>query len=340
MRQVWVTKAGPPDVLQVREVPEPQPAPGEVRIAVEAVGVNFADIMGRLGLYPDAPRIPFVPGLEVAGRIDALGAGVDPARAGQDVLALVRYGGYSEKVCAPADQVLPRPATLAVEEAAAFPVAYLAAYAGLVALAGIKPGESVLIQAAAGGLGLAAVNLARLFDATIYGTASASKHDFLRAQGVHHPIDYRRLDFEREVRRLTDGRGVQIALDSIGGRSWLKSYRALAPMGRLVIIGVSAMAPGLRRSPWGLLRFALGVPWLRFNPVALANDNKGVLGVNLGRLWDARAMLAPWMAQLLAWHAEGRLSVHVDRAFALADAAEAHRYLQGRQNTGKVILKP
>jgi len=340
MRQVWISKAGSPDVLQLRDAPDLQPGPGEVRVAVEASGVNFADVMGRLGIYPDAPRLPFVPGYEVAGRIDAVGAGVDASRTGEDVLALTRFGGYAEQVCVPVEQVLPRPAGMSVEEAAAFPVAHLTAYDALVVLAGIKPGESVLIQAAAGGLGLAAVGIAHQFGATIYGTASASKHAFLREQGVHYPIDYRHEDFERAVKRLTDGRGVQIALDSIGGRSWLKSYRALGPTGRLVIVGVSSMAPGQRRSLRGLIRFALGVPWLRFNPVALANDNKGVLGVNMGRLWDRRDLLRGWMEQVLTWAEAGTLHVHVDRVFPLAEAAAAHRYMQERRNAGKVVLKP
>lgn len=340
MRQVWITKAGPPDVLQVREAPTPEPGPGEVRIAVEAIGVNFADVVGRLGIYVDAPRIPFVPGYEMAGRIEAAGQGVDPACVGTDVIAVVSFGGYSEQVCVPLDQTFPRPATMPVEQAAGFAVASLAAYAGLVVMAGVKPGEHVLIHAAAGGQGLAAVQIAAIFGATIYGTASATKHEFLREHGVQHPIDYRTTDFEREVKRLTGGRGVQIVLDSIGGRSWLKSYRALSPAGRLVICGVTAMAPGQRRSLWGLARFLLSIPWLKFNPVTLANDNKGVMGINLAHLWDERAMLRTWADQLLAWYREGKLSVYVDRTFPLSEAADAHRYLQERRNIGKVILKP
>lgn len=342
MRQMWITRLGPPDVLQLRDAPIPIPGPGEIRIAVEAAGINFADIMGRLGLYPDAPKIPFVPGLEVSGRVDAVGPDVAAFAVGDAVIAVMASGGYGEYVCVPAAQVFPRPATMTPEQAAGFPVVYLTAYAALVALAGIKPGERVLIHAAAGGVGLAAVNICRIFEATIYGTASPGKHDFLRERGVQYTIDYHNHDFEREIHRLTKGQtggtGVHIALDSIGGRSWLKSYRALAPTGRLVICGVSSLAPGTRRSLRGMIRFALGVPWLRFNPVTFANDNKGVLGINLGHLWDQQALLADWVAQLLAWGEAGRLDVLVDRVFPLADAADAHRYIQARQNRGKVIL--
>lgn len=336
MRQVWITRAGAPEVLQVRDLPTPEPRPGEVRLAVQAAGVNFADLVGRLGLYPDAPRIPYVPGYEIAGQVDALGPGVESLAPGQDVFALVRFGGYADCVCVPADQVLPRPAGMTVEQAAAFPVSYLTAYAGLVALGGLRHGEHVLIHAAAGGVGQAAVDLARLFEATVYGTASPAKHDFLRARGVHHPLPYR--GFAREIDRLTGGRGVTLAMDAIGGRSWMQSFRALGAGGRLVIGGVTSLTPSARRSPWGMLRFALQTPWLAFNPVSLANANKGVLGINLGRLWDRRDLLRGWLDQLLAWYAEGHLRVHVDRAFPLEDAAAAHHYLHERRNMGRVVL--
>ncbi len=226
------------------------------------------------------------------------------------------------------------------KKSSAFPVAALTAYAALEALARVRAGDRVLIHAAAGGVGLMAVDIARLHGATIFGTASAAKHDFLRERGVQYPIDYRQADFVREVLRLTDGVGVDIALDSIGGRSWLRSYRALAPAGRLVICGVTALAPGLRRSWWGLLKFALGVPWLALNPVRLANDTRGVLGVNLGRLWAHEALLRAWAEQVLAYQQAGHLRVHVDRVFPLEEAAAAHRYIQERRNVGKVVLRP
>lgn len=340
MRQVVITKAGSPDVLRVIDVPLPEPGPGSVRIKTEAIGVNFADLVGRLGLYPDAPRPPYVPGYEVAGIIDAVGGSVDAARLGQPVIALTRFNGYGEAVCVPEAQAIPRPAKMPVEQAGGFLVSYLTAYASLVVMAGIKPHDHVLIHAAAGGVGLAAVDLCKVYGATIYGTASPAKHDFLRERGVHFPIDYRHQDFEQEVKRLSNGCGVQIALDAIGGRSWIKSYRALSPAGRLVINGVTSMTPRARRSLLALLRMALTTPWLRFNPVALANDNKGVVGVNLGRLWDETALLREWVTQLLAWYDTGRIDIHVDRTFPLAEAAAAHRTLHERRNTGKVVLIP
>jgi NADPH:quinone reductase-like Zn-dependent oxidoreductase len=338
MRQVWVIRAGGPEVLRVQRAPLPHPLPGEVRVRVAAMGVNFADIMGRLGIYPDAPRPPYVPGYEVAGRIDAVGEGVDPERVGQQVLALTQFGGYSEAVCVPALAAVPRPDGMAVEQAASFMVPYLTAYAALIELARVRPGDAVLIHAAAGGVGLAAVDLCRRAGATIYGTASASKHEFLRARGVEHPIDYRRVDFERAVRDLTGGRGVDIALDSVGGRSWLKSFRSLAPAGRIVLHGVSAMAPGPRRSWWAAARTVLSIPWIAFNPVALTSANKGVMGVNLAKLWPQATLVRGWAETLLSWFAAGELHPHVDRTFDLAEAAAAHRMLQERRNIGKLVL--
>ncbi|HML23201.1 MAG TPA: medium chain dehydrogenase/reductase family protein [Aggregatilinea sp.] len=340
MRQVVITKAGSPDVLRVVDVPLPEPGPGSVRIKTESIGVNFADLVGRLGLYPDAPKPPYVPGYEVAGRIDAVGSGVDASRLGEPVIALTRFNGYADAVCVPEAQAIPRPAKMSVEQAGGFLVSYLTAYASLVVMAGIKPHDRVLIHAAAGGVGLAAIDLCKVYGATIYGTASPAKHDFLRARGVQFPIDYRSKDFETEVKRLTDGRGVQIALDAIGGKSWTKSYRSLSSTGRLVINGVTSLTPRSRRSPRALLRMAFTTPWLRFNPIALANDNKGVVGVNLGRLWDETAMLREWVTQLFAWYDTGRIDIHIDRTFPLADAAAAHRYLHERRNTGKVVLVP
>jgi NADPH:quinone reductase-like Zn-dependent oxidoreductase len=340
MRQVLITRSGPPDVLRVVDAPLPDPKAGEVRIRVAAAGVNFADVMGRLGIESGAPKIPFVPGHEVAGVIDAVGAGVDAARLGENVIALARVGGYSEYLCVPVEQTFLRPAEMPVEKAAGFALAYLTAYEALIVLAGIKPGEHVLIHQAAGGVGLAAVGISKIFGATIYGTASAHKHAALRAQGVQYPIDYHHVDFEREVKQLTSGRGVQIALDPVGGRSWLKSYRVLSAGGRLVMCGASSLAPGQRRSIRAALRLALTIPWFRFNPIALTSDNKGVLGINLAYLWGEQAMLRGWADQVLAWYREGRLDVCVDRVFTFAQAADAHRYMQERRNIGKLILVP
>jgi NADPH:quinone reductase-like Zn-dependent oxidoreductase len=340
MRQVWITKHGPPEVLQVREAPDPTPGTGEVRVRVDAAGINFADISARLGTYPDAPPPPCVVGYEVAGTIDAVGPGVDGARVGRPVIALTRFGGYSEAVVVPAVQAIDRPEGLAAREGAAIPVTYLTAYQMLMEVARVRAGDRVLIHQAAGGVGLAALDLCRIAGAETIGTASGAKHAFLRERGLTHAIDYRTQDYEPEVRRITGGEGVDVILDPMGGDSWRKGLRLLAPNGKLVCFGMSASSTGKERSLLTVARTLASVPWLQVNPISLMNGNKAVAGVNVGRLWQHTALLASWLDRVLGWWREGKVRPHVDRVFAFDDAPAAHAYIQERRNVGKVLLAP
>jgi NADPH:quinone reductase-like Zn-dependent oxidoreductase len=327
---------GAPDVLQLEDGPDPTPRDGEVRIAVRAAGVNFADVLARMGLYPDAPAPPVVVGYEVAGRIDAVGHGVADFHEGDRVVALTRFGGYSTSVAVPSGFVFPLPLRLSDEEAAAVPVNYLTAALGLYRMANLSAGETVLIHGAGGGVGMAATQLARLREATIIGTASTRKHEAIRALGVDHAIDYRLPNLAGEVRRLTRGRGADVILDPIGGKSFSTSYRLLAPLGRLVVFGVSSLAPGLRRS-W--LRAALTVAQMpTFKPLSMMNGNRPVIGLNLAHLWGEREKLSATMAGLINELAAGRLTPIVAKTFPLERAADAHLYLQSRSNIGKVVL--
>jgi len=315
--------------------------PGQVRIRVEVAGVNFADVLARLGLYRDAPRLPAVVGYEVAGAIDAVGEGVDPARTGQAVIAITQFGGYSDVVCVDTVQVFERPAGMTAPQGAALLVNYLTAYQCLVVTGSVRSGDLVLVHNAGGGTGLAAIDICKLRGATIIGTASAGKHAFLRERGVYELIDYRAQDFEAEVKRLTNGRGVQIALDPLGPSSWRKSYRSLSPTGRLVLYGVSEIAAGKKVSALaGTMRLGWRMPWLDFNPVRLINDNKAVVGINLGHLWAAREMVRGWGNTLIEWYNQGHLCPQVDSTFDFAHAADAHHRLQDRRNIGKVALTP
>lgn len=339
MRQVWITRVGPPEVLELREAPDPAPKPGEVQIRVHASGINFADIMARLGLYPDSPKLPAVVGYEVAGEIGAIGDGVTRA-VGEKVFAITRFGGYSDVVCVPAAQALPLSDGMTYEEAAAIPVNYLTAYQMLIQMGALKSGERVLVHSAAGGVGLAAIDLCRIHGAEVIGTASASKHGLLRERGAAHLIDYNTQDYEAEVKRLTSGRGVHIVLDAMGGEHWRKGYRCLAPTGRLVMFGFSNAATGKERSIVSLLLAALKTPWFSFPPPRLMNDNKALIGVNLGHMWDQTELLAEWLRQLLAWRNEGKIHPTVGARFPLAEAPAAHHYIQDRKNIGKVVLLP
>jgi NADPH:quinone reductase-like Zn-dependent oxidoreductase len=336
MRQVAITRYGAPDVLQVREADDPVPGLGEVRIRVRAAGINFADVLARLGLYPDAPPLPAVVGYEVAGVVDTAGLDVTTVSAGERVTALVKFGGYADCVVCPVQQVFPTPERLSDTEAAAIPVNYLTAALALYRLANVRAGETVLVHNAGGGVGLAAIQLAQLRRATVIGTASGGKHVALRGFGVEHLIDYRNANVEREVRQLTRGRGVDVILDPLGGTSFAASYRMLAPLGRLVMFGMSAAAPGVGRNLFKAFRAWWQLP--TFKPLSLINRNRAVLGLHLGHLWSEHGRIAPLMDLLLQEFRAGRLKPVVARTFPLEQAAEAHRFIHARANIGKVVL--
>jgi len=338
VRQIWITRAGPPEVLELREAADPRPRPGEIRVRVEASGVNFADIMGRMGLYPDLPAMPVVVGYEVAGRVDAVGEGVDAAWVGRDVLAMTRFGGYADVVCVPEMQVYARPPGMSAEEGAALPVNYLTAYQLVVVMGSVRAGDTVLVHSAGGGVGIAATQLAKNAGATVIGTASRSKHEALRKLGVDHLIDGREEDFEKRVREITGGRGVELVLDPIGGESWTKGFRVLAPSGRIGMFGMSSVAAGKTRNLAALLKAAVSTPWLRFTPFTLMNENKGAFGVNVGHLWHEVRRVRRWVDALLEAYARGTIRPVVATRFPFERAAEAHHYIQDRRNLGKVLL--
>lgn len=338
MKQVWIPRAGGPEVLEVREAAEPAVTPGHVRIRVAFAGVNFAEMAARMGLYPDAPPLPFVPGYEVAGTVDEVGEGVTRFKPGDDVMAFTRFGGYSEVVVTPAEYATPRPPTLSMEKAAAVPVAYFTAWTMLVYHGNVRAGDTVLVHAAAGGVGVAAIQICKLRGASVIGTASASKHERLKQLGVAHCIDYTKEDFGVEVKRITGGRGVDIVLDAVGGKSFQTSYASLAPLGKLMMFGGSAFTPGKTRSIPALVKAFFGMP--TFKPFKLMDANKGVFGVNLGHLWDEKARMASMMAELTPHLASGALDPIVDKTFPFARAAEAHALLQDRKNFGKALLVP
>lgn len=317
-------------------VPDPVPGPGELRIRVRAAGVNFADVLARLGWYADAPKPPVVVGYEVAGTIDRVGKEVAGFAPGERVTALTRFGGYSDTVICPAAQVFHTPDRLSDTEAAGISVNYLTAALALYRMANLTAGETVLIHNAGGGVGVAAVQLAALRRATIIGTASSHKHAALHSFGVEHAIDYRHADVHRDVMRLTGGRGVDVILDPLGGSSFASSYRLLAPLGRLIMFGMSEVAPGERRNVWRAFKTWWALP--QFKPLSLIDRNRAVFGLNVGHLWSEHRRIAPLMESILSEFHAGRLKPVIAKTFPLERAADAHRYLQSRANIGKVVL--
>ena len=297
--------------------------------------MNFADIMARMGLYPDAPALPCVVGYEVSGTVAGVGDGVTELEEGDRVLAMTRFGGYADRAVVPVAQAQKIPEALSFVDAAAIPVNYLTAWLMLVKLGGVEAGEKVLVHAAAGGVGQAAVQICKWRGATVVGTASKGKHARLKELGVEHVIDYRNEDFETAVR---DSVGtVDIVLDAIGGESLAKSYRVLAPLGRLFSFGASSFAPGQTRSILKALTGIIRMP--KFSPVKLMDDNRGVFGVNLGHLWD-EDRLVPMLAAITERVDAGDFAPVVDKTFPFDEAADAHTYIQERKNFGKVILTP
>jgi NADPH:quinone reductase-like Zn-dependent oxidoreductase len=343
MRAVVLTGHGGPEVLEVQERPDPEVKPGEVRIAVKAAGINFADTMARVGLYPEAPKPPSVLGYEVAGEIESVGEGVDSVKVGERVVAGTRFGGQAELATVPADQVLPLEDRLSFEQGAAIPVNYATAYAALVTMGGLQGSDRVLIHAAAGGVGTAATQLAKGRGAEIFGTASAAKHEAIKAFGVQHPIDYREQDFEQVVMRLTNDEGVDVIIDATGPTNFRKDYRLLRPGGCLVMYGLSEASTGtgrsMRKAASALVRgpFAT-MPW--WKSLNVMNENKGVFGLNMLGWSDAEPGLRRIIEPLTAEIESGGLEPVVAEAFPFDRAGDAHQFIADRKNIGKVVLVP
>ena len=334
MRAVVVTKHGDPSVLQVQQRPDPPPpGPGQLRVAVRAAGVNFADHLARVGLYPDAPKLPAVVGYEVAGTVEAVGEGVEPNRVGERVLAGTRFGGYAEIVNVAANDSVALPDALSFEQGAAVPVNYATAWAALHGYGSLRAGERVLVHAAAGGVGIAAIQFAKAAGAEVHGTASPGKHQKLAELGVDRAIDYRRDGW------WTGLGPYDLVLDALGGTSLRRSYALLRPGGRLVGYGVSNMQQGEKRSLRRAAPQALAM--LRgFNLLDQLSESKAVIGLNMLRLWDDRGTLEPWIAPLSEALDAGTIAPVVHAAVPFAEAPEAHRILAARENVGKVVLVP
>jgi NADPH:quinone reductase-like Zn-dependent oxidoreductase len=343
MRAVVINKNGPPEALEVEQRPDPPVGPGEVRIAVKAAGINFADTVARQGMYPDAPPLPCIVGYEVGGEVESVGDGVEEHKVGDRVLAGTRFGGYAELVTVRSDMVYALPEKLSFEQGAAFPVNYATAQAALVTMGGLEEGDRVLIHSAAGGVGIAATQIAKLGGAEVFGTASASKHDAIREQGVDHAIDYRSQDFAEEVERITDGEGVDVILDALGPTSARKGYRILRPGGCLVIYGASEATPGESRNLLAAGRAALKAPFATlpwWKSIGMLNENKGVFGLNMLHWWDREGGLDRVIQPLVPQLESGELQPVVAESFPFDRAADAHRYIAERRNIGKVVLVP
>jgi NADPH:quinone reductase-like Zn-dependent oxidoreductase len=332
VRAVVITKHGGPGVLDVQERPDPEVGPGQVRLDVAAAGVNFADVMARMGLYADAPKPPCVVGYEVAGTILELGEGVQGLTPGQRVMAGTKFGGYASQVVVPAGDVLALPGQITFEQGAAIQVNYTTAWAGLIEYGNLQAGQRVLIHSAGGGVGIAATQIAKRFGAEVYGTASPGKHEQIRELGVDNALDYTKPGWENGLPQF------DIIMDAVGGKSFRRSYGLLRPGGRLVAYGASAVVSGQRRNLLTALRTVARMP--RFNILKQMSESKAVIGLNMLSLWKERESLEPALIVLRELLDDGTIKPVVAGDFSFEDAGAAQTMITERRNVGKVVLVP
>jgi putative PIG3 family NAD(P)H quinone oxidoreductase len=323
MKAVFYEGAGGPEVLRLRETEAPQPAEGEVVIDVAAAGVNRADVQQRIGVYPPPPGASEIPGLEVSGRVSAVGAGVTALRVGDEVCALLAGGGYAEQVAVPAGQVLPVPRGVDLVTAAALPEVAATVFSNLFMTAGVQAGETVLIHGGAGGIGTMAVQLVDAFGAVPAVTAgSKEKLDVARELGAEVLINYREEDFVERIKEATGGRGADVILDVVGAKYLQRNVDALATSGRLVVIGLQGGAKA------------------ELNLGQLMAKRGAVIGTTLrARPTEEKAAIMRAVAEHV-WPlvVSGDVTPQVHRTFALADAAAAHEYFDSGAHTGKILL--
>ena len=322
MKAIRVRASGGPEVLRLEEIPAPTPGPGQVLVQVEAAGVNFIDVYQRTGQYPVPP--PFTPGQEAAGRVTAAGAGVTHPKVGDRVAYTGVLGAYADYAVVPADRVVALPDGVSPKQGAAAMLQGMTAHYLATTLYPLRPGDTCLVHAAAGGVGLLLCQIAKLRGARVLGTVSTrEKAELARGAGADEVILYTEQDFEAEVKRLTGGAGVQVVYDSVGRSTFEKGLNCLARRGLMVLFGQSS-------GPVGPL-----------DPQVL--NQRGSLFLTrptLAHYIASRAELEARAADVLGWIASGTLRLRVAHAFPLADAAEAHRQLEGRKTTGKVLLLP
>jgi NADPH:quinone reductase-like Zn-dependent oxidoreductase len=323
------------EAIGITESPTPQPGPGEVLVEVHRAGINFADLMMRQGLYSPAPDFPFTPGYEVSGIIRGLGEGVGQLGIGDRVVALCGTGGYSEQIALPADRCFPLPESVTFDSAAALPVTYVTALHMLTHLGNFRSGETILVHHAAGGVGTATGQLAKALGASkVFGTASSGKADFVRSLGMRF-IDRESEDFVEVCKQETGGIGVHHALDPVGGKHMMRSYKALCSGGRLYCFGGSAAVKGSKRSMVTALRMVWTTP--KFNPFKMMSSNKAVFGVHMGT-WKDEEVLRGHMRKLGAMLSDGSIDPVVDKVFRFEEVAAAQQYIHDRKNRGKVLL--
>ncbi len=322
MKAVTFDRVGGPEVLAYGEAPDPEPRPGKVLVKNHAIGINFADTLFRQGQYLMQPKFPDVPGLEAAGVVEAVGDGVDGVRPG-DRVAAIGTRTYAEYALVPAGQIIPLPDSVSFEDGAAFPIQVLTAYHMLFTSHHLTEGQSVVVHSAAGGVGLAAVQLAKAAGARVIGTVSTEEKAALaREYGADEVVNYATHDFAEEALKLTDGKGVDLILDAVGKPTLEKGLTCLAPFGHLVVYGRAGGVPD------------------PLNVFSLFQKSIKVSGFVLYTVSAMPDLHRKGIEASFARMAEGALKLLIGRTFPLAEAAAAHRHMESRQSVGKLVLLP
>ncbi|MBT3357122.1 MAG: zinc-binding dehydrogenase [Euryarchaeota archaeon] len=335
MKKVVYTKIGGPNSIEIHDFEPVELKHDEVRVRIFRAGINFADLMMRQGLYGSNPDFPFTPGYEVSGEIIELGEGVERLEVGQRVIVMTGFGGYSEQVVASTNRVIPIPDSISYDAAATLGVTYGTAYHMLVHLGNMRKGESVLIHHAAGGVGTAAVQICQALGVTnIIGTASSSKREFVESLGMRF-VDRDAEDFVMVCKDMTNGKGVHHAIDPVGGKHLMRSYKALRNGGKLYCFGASAAVTGPKRNYFSAFKMWRSTP--KFNPLIMMNSNKAIFGVHMGRM-DESTVFESHMMDLAKMLQQGKIDPIIDSVWRFEKVADAQQHMHDRKNRGKVLL--
>ncbi|GMR12692.1 MAG: NAD(P)H-quinone oxidoreductase [Gemmatimonadota bacterium] len=337
MRAVVLRRHGPPDVLHVEDVPLPVPGDGQVAVRVETVGINYAEVLSRRGQYAWAPRLPYVLGMEAAGRIEALGPNVTSRSVGERVIVGSQSGAYAERIVVPQAGAMPAPEDYSVEELAAFPVNYMTAWVALMEMARLRPSDRVIVTAAAGGVGTAAVQIASRFGCEVIGLAgSDEKLSRVRELGLTATVNYREPGFPTRLAEVVGDRGVNVVLETVGGEVYRRCFDALAPFGRVVVVGYASMNL-VKWNPFTWWRTWRDAP--RADVQKLAVASAGILASHLGYLLADEARLGRVQGDLIDFVRSQGIRPVVGATFPFDDVAEAHRFMESRRSVGKIVLR-
>lgn len=336
MRGYLLERHGPPDVLRPSTLPAPEPGPGEVAVRVRAIGINYAEVLSRRGQYGWAPDLPYVLGMEAVGRITAVGPGVDAERVGEEVIVGTQHGTYAEEVVVPEARALPVMDHFDLEENAAFAVNFMTAWVSLMEMARLRPDDRVLVTAAAGGVGTAAVHIALAHGCSVIGMAgSDDKLERVRDLGASATVNYRAPGWQHTLAEAAGDDGVDVVLEVVGGEVYRRSVEALAPFGRVVVAGFAGL--DLRWwSPLSWWRTWRDMP--RASVPKLARESRGVLATHIGYLLADEERVARVWSDLTEFVRRHGIRPVVGRVFPFDQIAAAHRFMESRRSVGKIVV--